>query len=450
MPNTVTILGTDVMEITPDPAASNSSELIPKRHVVSVIPLPYIVRDPGDTEWTYPYNSMTILMFTLVHGRRVFLELQTVSNQPGWNTGSFSGLENAQSDVEDWLSGGTLAPGPSVNTNLSTINFADVTINEIGVAMPLDVSGTNLTNNITVTAPAGYILNLDGSTVDAGPLVLPHVLGTVAPTTVYLRLAPTALAVYNDTLTVASVGATTRNVNLVGKAATPTITVSLNTLNFPNTTTNQMSASQTYDVSATGLDTDLVITAPAGWIINLDGSMVDASPISLPHVAGVVNSTIIYARFAPTSPNLYSGNITNASTGAVTKNVAVDGEAPVPVITVNPVTLSFADTEQSSYSAAQAYSVSGTDLYSNTTITAPTGFIINLDGSNTNASPIVLPHTSGVLAATIIYVKFSPPLIQAYSDNITNAATGAVTKNVSVDGLGKFAQNKLYSYYHYI
>jgi len=110
------------------------------------------------------------------------------------------------------------------------------------------------------------------------------------------------------------------------RGVTPTITVSETTLTFPDTGVDEISASQTFTVSGSNLSANIVITAPAGFIINLDNSTDNDSPITLTQSGGTVNSTTIYASFAPTAEQAYSGNITATSTGATTRNVAVSGE----------------------------------------------------------------------------------------------------------------------------
>lgn len=329
--NTVTILGTNNMEITPDPVGSNASEIIPKKHIVAVVPVPYQERQPGDEEWTYPFNSITKLVFCLIDGRRLVQELQQVSNQPGWNDGSFAALSNASDDVEVWLNGGSLSPSPSVLVSPSSRTFADTVVNNFSAAQTIVVSGNNLTNNIVVTAPVGWIINQNGSTVNTGPITLVRVLGVVAPTTIYIRMAPTAVQSYDGMLVASSVGALSQNVSLIGSAETPVVMSSVPSLTFPETEVDLTSAPLSFNVSGTALHANLIITAPVGWIINQNGSSVDAGPISLaPNGAGVVASTTIYALFRPLVVGTNTGNITIASTDAVTQNVAVDGLALFP------------------------------------------------------------------------------------------------------------------------
>lgn len=321
----VTVLGTTFMTITPDPVGSNSSEIISRSQVTRVIPSQYQERQAGDTEWDYPFNSITILVFHLVDGRKIPLELQTVSNQPGWNNGTMSALGNAQDDVTVWLGGGSLSPSPAILVSPSSRTFSDTVVNAYSTAQTISVSGNNLTNNIILTAPAGWIINLDGSNTNASPITLVQVAGNVAATTVYIKLHPLLVQNYDALLPITSIGALTQNVSLVGSAMMPEINVDDHLFSFDPTEVDFYSTPQSFVVDGSGLYANLVITAPAGFIINQTGTTVDAGPISLVPLAGVVAPTTIYILFKPTLVSSYSVNITCASTDAITENIALDG-----------------------------------------------------------------------------------------------------------------------------
>lgn len=112
------------------------------------------------------------------------------------------------------------------------------------------------------------------------------------------------------------------------------------------------------------------------------------------------------------------------------------GSFSTPTITVSTASLPFGNQQQDAYSASKNYAVSGSGLSANIVITAPAGFIINTNNSNTNQSPITLTQVGGVVNSTTIYVKFLPTALIAYSANITHTSTGALSKNVAVTGTG--------------
>ncbi|MBK7173706.1 MAG: hypothetical protein IPH84_10845 [Bacteroidales bacterium] len=103
---------------------------------------------------------------------------------------------------------------------------------------------------------------------------------------------------------------------------------------FSNTIINTLSAEKNYTVSGVNLTADIVITPPVGFEISTatgTGFVANPATITLTQTGGTVTSTIIYVRFAPTIVQVYTDNITHASTGATTMTVAVTGNAvPVP------------------------------------------------------------------------------------------------------------------------
>jgi hypothetical protein len=94
--------------ITREPVASNSPELLLKDQIVSVFPC--FNERPAPTAyadnsggWGYRFNTMTHITFTLADGSKVELELQEVTNQPTWNLGTQTALNNAMTDINAWL-----------------------------------------------------------------------------------------------------------------------------------------------------------------------------------------------------------------------------------------------------------------------------------------------------------------------------------------------------------
>lgn len=124
-------------------------------------------------------------------------------------------------------------------------------------------------------------------------------------------------------------------VKLVGTSSvTPTITASATSLtSFGPVVAGNNSAERTYTVEGTNLTANLDVTAPAGVEVSFtSGSYtgITGNTISLTPSSGTVSTTNIYARFSPaTATGFLNADITNASTGATTRNVNVQGFAVV-------------------------------------------------------------------------------------------------------------------------
>ncbi len=105
---------------------------------------------------------------------------------------------------------------PSLSTSVSSLAVTSTCTGVASTASSFTVSGSNLTNNVTVTAPTGHEVSLtSGSGYGASVSIIAS--GTLASTTVYVRLASSVTAgAKNGNVTVTSTNATTRNVAVSG------------------------------------------------------------------------------------------------------------------------------------------------------------------------------------------------------------------------------------------
>jgi endonuclease I len=117
----------------------------------------------------------------------------------------------------------TAAPAPLITVAPTSLSgFTYVIDNGPSANQTFTVSGINLTNNISIAAPVHYEISLDGTTFST-PLTLAHSGGTVAETTIYVRLmAGLAIASYNgEVIDITSTGATPQTVTLNGSVTVP-------------------------------------------------------------------------------------------------------------------------------------------------------------------------------------------------------------------------------------
>jgi len=216
-------------------------------------------------------------------------------------------------------------PPPVITVSPTTLSFSSLLIGQVSASQSVVVTGTDLLGNLVVTAPTGYIINTDNSNTNQSPLSFAPVDGEVNET-VYVKFAPIGNVNYNNlTISLTSTNAITKTVTVNGVVTVPTISVAPNSLSFPNTYPGSISSSMSYVVSGSDLLAPIVITAPAGYIINTNNSSSNQSPISLSPVAGSVSATTIYVKFNPATDVSYIGNITHSSTSATTQNVALSG-----------------------------------------------------------------------------------------------------------------------------
>ncbi len=109
-----------------------------------------------------------------------------------------------------------------------------------------------------------------------------------------------------------------------------------------------------------------------------------------------------------------------------------------PLITVGSLS-AFSDQCINTTSANKTYTVSGSNLTDNITITPPAGYEISTSSGSgfvNNSSYLTLTQSGGTVNSTTIYVRFKPTAEQTYSGNITHTSSGATQKNVAVTGDG--------------
>ena len=97
---------------------------------------------------------------------------------------------------------------------------------------------------------------------------------------------------------------------------------------------------QTYTVSGSSLTADILINAPTGFEVSLDGLTFSPS-LSLSQIDGVVNPVTVAVRMVSSDPGPQSGLISHTSVGATQADVAVTGEVEELRMAALAATISF-------------------------------------------------------------------------------------------------------------
>lgn len=328
----------------------------------------------------------------------------------------------------------------SVITTTGTLSAFAQLLGTPSAVQTYTVAGAGLTQNITITPPAGYEISDDGGATwhtTASPVVLTHTGGVVATTTISVRLNAGALGTYNSNISHTSAGAATVNVPVTGATVpVPSITVT-GTLTAFSHTVGTPSAVQTYTVSGANLAGTVMITPPAGFEVSGNGGATwatSAAPLVLTPAGGTLANTTISVRMNAAAAGPASGTISHTSTSAPTVNLAVSGNAiPTPLITMTG-SLSFTQV-QGGPSAAQTFTVAGAALTGNLTVTPPADYELSVNGGTSwSAAPVVLTPAAGTVATTTISVRLNAAALGAHAGTITGVSSGAVTKTVTVTG----------------
>ena len=106
----------------------------------------------------------------------------------------------------------TIIPSQIITVTGTLSNFTTCA-GTSSIAQSFVVAGSNLTNDIVVSAPAGYELSLASGGTYAVSLSLTQSSGTVSSTTIYVRLKSNASNGASGNISTASTGATTQNIS---------------------------------------------------------------------------------------------------------------------------------------------------------------------------------------------------------------------------------------------
>ena len=243
---------------------------------------------------------------------------------------------------------------------------------------------------------------------------------------------PSGATTVNPVVGVAAVALTATdaplNTSACGTAATATVTATPATLAAFSTPAGTASASQTITVGGTSLTGDVVVTAPAGYQVSLAVGSGYAASVTVAQAGGTAASTQVYVRLAGTTAGTYAGNVTVASPGATTVNVAVTGSVTSPTTPV-PTISSFSPT---SGPVGTTVTVTGTDFTGATGATlnglAVTNFMVMSATSvmfdvptGATSGPIAVTTAGGTATSTGTFTVSAPVVIPTITSLTPNA-----------------------------
>ncbi|MSQ79896.1 MAG: T9SS type A sorting domain-containing protein, partial [Flavobacteriaceae bacterium] len=292
---------------------------------------------------------------------------------------------------------------------------------------------------IGLSAPGQFEISLSQNSGYGASLNLTPVSGSVATTVVYVRYNPSAAGSHNGNINCSSTGATSVAVAVNGTtgSVSPVIITSISALNTFTTTAGTPSSSLSFTVTGNDLTANLVVTAPTSFEVSLSQSSGFGSTVSFSPSSGKVNNGTVYVRYNPSAAGSHGGNVVCSSTGATSQNVAVSGNStgnPIPAIVASVSSLNVFSTSTSTPSNSQSFTVSGTDLTANLTVTAPSSFEVSLTSGSGFGSSVSFTPTSGKVTNATVYVRYNPSVAGPHSGNVVCSSNGATNQNVLVSG----------------
>jgi hypothetical protein len=226
----------------------------------------------------------------------------------------------------------------------------------------------------------------------------------------------------------------------VAFAPVPLSTISVGSLTPAGsfiTTVGTASAVKTFTLSGSALTSNLTVSAVSAYEYSIDG-FATAGQSSLSFSTANVSQTVS-VRLTGASVGTFNGTITIASTGAAGSPATISLTG-----TVNPLTPTIAvgsltpagsfSTATGTPSAAKTFTLSGSNLTANLTVSAVAGYEYSIDGFAT-AGQSSLNFTTATVSQTVS-VRLTGASAGTYNGTITIASTGATGSPASISVSG--------------
>jgi hypothetical protein len=331
----------------------------------------------------------------------------------GTVTLSSAGLDDVIINLE-----GNTTGAPLISASPSGFPQWQIDTQTTTLAYPITVSGSNLTADVVVKAPnTRYKLSTDSAfTSPVDSIVLTQSGGSVASTKVYVRFQPGSnLGSSTGNVSVASTGATTRNVAVSGLATSATarritVVALVNSWSF-ETIFGTPSTSRNFRVSAARLTDRLTISfGVGGFQLSLNNTTWSDQLVIDTLAGGNINETIVYLRYNPATVGASGAqqmNLTSASATTITFTVS---GISTPVVTVDPPSLPELVTTVGTPSYTASVNVSGVRLLGPVTIdvTPGSGFEVSSNPTSGFGTSVSLPATGNTLSSTPVYFRYNP------------------------------------------
>jgi hypothetical protein len=363
------------------------------------------------------------------------------------------------------VSGTGTLPVPALTITPTSLTFTSQAVGTNSASKSVSVSGLNLQGNVTVTPPAGFQISTTTGLFTTAAIVLTPTNGTLAVTQLNVRFSPVSAQQYTDApLQFTSKNAPTVSTLLsgLGTAATAgaNINVDPNTVNFGTVTSSGSVDTRFFQVNATGLTDNLVLT-PSSVNIQIRnvsaGGTFQSTPLSISPVNGVVTTQTIEAQLVsmvasgpfsqtisltspgttPTPPTPEIVTVTaNNTSGTISDISLVDPSSTGTDYTfvARPTTIS----------GNKTILVSGTNLLQALTI-QPVGtnaqyFQVSATGNANDFSSQLsfAPDAQGNVTQRTVYIRFVPGTAAITVTSAIRATSApASSKEVSVTGISE-------------
>jgi hypothetical protein len=158
---------------------------------------------------------------------------------------------------------------------------------------------------------------------------------------------------------------------------------------------------------------------------------------SPPPAGGNLTNTTIHVRLAGNGTvGAKTGNLTFASLNATTRSVELSGTVnpPPPVLSVSTPSLSPFTSSLNTPSAPASFSVNGSHLTVNVSVSAPAGFEVSTNNATGFSANLTLVPQSGTLASTTLFARLASQTSAAILTGNISITSGNASAAVGVSG----------------
>lgn len=334
----------------------------------------------------------------------------------------------------------TVTAGSTPTLGLSPTSLSGLTANEgtAGTPAVYALTGSNLTNTVTVTASTNLEVSTNGTSFAGSQTINPEITGAVSAQ-LYARIKAGAAAGNLSGAVTHTSGSASANLTVSGNVVStaPNISLSTNKITGLSALQNTPGTGSSYTLTGANLTGDITVSASPGLEVSAN-NVSFASSVNLSPTAGALSNAMVYVRLAASgTPGTVTGTVTHSG-GGISAAKILDASGNVvstaPTLTLSTNSISGFTAVQNNPGGSKTYTVSGTFLTGSLTIGAPTGFEI---GTNTTsfAGSLSLSPSSGTLTSTTIYARLaSSATTGTKSGNITHTGGGVTQQDVSVSG----------------
>ena len=321
------------------------------------------------------------------------------------------------------------AVSPTLTSTESNLNFGDLNISSAPGRITYDLTGANLTEDVTLelggTDAGLFTISPTGPIAQSSGVVSQQITVTFNPTVVgnpFTAMITHRGGGLTTPLVVSLEGAGTL-------APTPTLEATPNSLEFVQVNTASTPSRITYDL--TGANLTGVVTLELG---GTDASLFSVDMPTISPAGGAISGTTVTVTFEPTDAGSFTAMITHSGGGLTPVVVNLMGSAVSPTLTSTESNLNFGDLNIDSTPGTITYNLTGTNLTEDVTLV-----IGGPDASRFTIRPTGPIAQSSGTVSQMITVTFNPTAAQAYNAMITHSSGGLTPVVVSLTGAGTLA-----------